>query len=185
MNSLLDPARPFSPLRLIIRHVLHGRAQGHLGDYWFLVAALFSRGLSASIYDGEAAARRLVVCISKEARMNSEIVIVSGLPARALRSMQMFDNGGLEAVTDNIHRRHGQSQGLLRVEKVKKIKQTLWLPGRAARSSRWCRNFVRPSRGREIPRRSSWSAPESASARKNAQRLGQRASQRDEWRLPA
>ena len=64
--------------------------------------------------------------------MNAEIIVVSGLPRSGTSlMMQMLDNGGLEAVTDNIRTADTDNpKGYYEFEKVKKIKQDAsWLPG--------------------------------------------------------
>jgi hypothetical protein len=63
--------------------------------------------------------------------MNSEIVIVSGLPRSGTSlMMQMLHNGGIEAVTDNIRTADTDNpKGYYEFEQVKKIKQDAsWLP---------------------------------------------------------
>src|SRR3984893_10790834 len=63
--------------------------------------------------------------------MNSEIIIVSGLPRSGTSlMMQMLDNGGIEAVTDNIRAADTDNpKGYYEFEQVKKIKQDAsWLP---------------------------------------------------------
>src|SRR6266513_5601629 len=63
--------------------------------------------------------------------MNSEIIIVSGLPRSGTSlMMQMLDNGGIEVVTDNMRTADTDNpRGYYEFEKVKKIKQDVsWLP---------------------------------------------------------
>ena len=63
--------------------------------------------------------------------MNTEIVIVSGLPRSGTSlMMQMLVNGGLEGVTDNIRTADTDNpRGYYEFERVKKIKEdTSWLP---------------------------------------------------------
>src|SRR5713101_3371282 len=63
--------------------------------------------------------------------MNSEIIIVSGLPRSGTSlMMQMLENGGVEIVTDNIRAADTDNpRGYYEFEKVKKIKQDAsWLP---------------------------------------------------------
>jgi hypothetical protein len=63
--------------------------------------------------------------------MNHEIIIVSGLPRSGTSlMMQMLDNGGIEAVTDNIRTADTDNpKGYYEFEQVKKIKQDAsWLP---------------------------------------------------------
>jgi hypothetical protein len=64
--------------------------------------------------------------------MSHEIIIVSGLPRSGTSlMMQMLDNGGIEAVTDNIRTADTDNpKGYYEFEQVKKIKQDAsWLPG--------------------------------------------------------
>jgi hypothetical protein len=64
--------------------------------------------------------------------MNHEIIIVSGLPRSGTSlMMQMLDNGGIEAVTDNIRTADTDNpKGYYEFEQVKKIKQDAsWLSG--------------------------------------------------------
>jgi hypothetical protein len=64
--------------------------------------------------------------------MNSEIIIVSGLPRSGTSlMMQMLENGGVEVVTDNVRTADTDNpRGYYELEPVKKIKQdTTWLPG--------------------------------------------------------
>src|SRR5438132_2761602 len=63
--------------------------------------------------------------------MNSEIIIVSGLPRSGTSLlMQMLDNGGVEVVTDNLRAADTDNpKGYYEFEQVKKIKQDAsWLP---------------------------------------------------------
>ena len=63
--------------------------------------------------------------------MDQEIIIVSGLPRSGTSlMMQMLDNGGIEAVIDNIRTADTDNpKGYYEFEQVKKIKQdTSWLP---------------------------------------------------------
>jgi hypothetical protein len=63
--------------------------------------------------------------------MNTEIVIVSGLPRSGTSlMMQMLANGGMEAVTDNIRTADTDNpRGYYEFERVKKIKEdTSWVP---------------------------------------------------------
>src|SRR5438270_5105425 len=63
--------------------------------------------------------------------MNSEIIIVSGLPRSGTSlMMQMLDQGGVEVLTDNIRTADTDNpRGYYEFEKVKKIKQDAsWLP---------------------------------------------------------
>jgi hypothetical protein len=63
--------------------------------------------------------------------MNSEIIVVSGLPRSGTSlMMQMLDNGGVEVVTDNIRTADTDNpKGYYEYELVKKIKQDIsWLP---------------------------------------------------------
>jgi hypothetical protein len=63
--------------------------------------------------------------------MNSEIIIVSGLPRSGTSlMMQMLDNGGIEVVTDNIRTADTDNpRGYYEYEIVKKVKQDKsWLP---------------------------------------------------------
>src|SRR5713101_7433843 len=63
--------------------------------------------------------------------MNSEIIIVSGLPRSGTSlMMQMLDNGGVAVLTDNIRAADTDNpRGYYEFEKVKKIKQdSSWLP---------------------------------------------------------
>src|SRR5262245_58922958 len=63
--------------------------------------------------------------------MNSEIIIVSGLPRSGTSlMMQMLDNGGIEVVTDNIRTADTDNpRGYYEYEQVKKIKEDkAWLP---------------------------------------------------------
>jgi len=63
--------------------------------------------------------------------MNSEIIIVSGLPRSGTSlMMQMLDNGGIEAVTDNIRTADTDNpRGYYEYEIVKKVKtDQSWLP---------------------------------------------------------
>jgi hypothetical protein len=64
--------------------------------------------------------------------MDSEIIVVSGLPRSGTSlMMQMLDNGGLEVVTDNIRTADTDNpRGYYEYEQVKKIKEDkTWLPG--------------------------------------------------------
>src|SRR5947209_18564630 len=64
--------------------------------------------------------------------MNSEIVIVSGLPRSGTSlMMQMLEAGGLEVVTDGIRAADTDNpRGYYEFERVKKIKtDAAWLPG--------------------------------------------------------
>ena len=64
--------------------------------------------------------------------MDSEIIIVSGLPRSGTSlMMQMLDQGGLEVVTDNIRTADTDNpRGYYEFERVKKIKEDAsWLPG--------------------------------------------------------
>src|SRR5437899_6081528 len=64
--------------------------------------------------------------------MDSEIVIVSGLPRSGTSlMMQMLDNGGVAVVTDNLRTADTDNpRGYYEFEQVKKIKQDAsWLPG--------------------------------------------------------
>jgi hypothetical protein len=63
--------------------------------------------------------------------MDSEIIIVSGLPRSGTSlMMQMLDNGGVEVVTDNIRTADTDNpRGYYELEKVKRLKQDAsWLP---------------------------------------------------------
>ena len=63
--------------------------------------------------------------------MNSEIIVVSGLPRSGTSlMMQMLENGGLEVVTDRIRTADTDNpRGYYEFERVKKIKyDTAWLP---------------------------------------------------------
>jgi len=63
--------------------------------------------------------------------MDSEIIIVSGLPRSGTSlMMQMLENGGVAVVTDNIRTADTDNpRGYYELEKVKKIKQDAsWLP---------------------------------------------------------
>src|SRR5207247_9084675 len=63
--------------------------------------------------------------------MNSEIIIVSGLPRSGTSlMMQALENGGVEVVTDNIRTSDTDNpRGYYELEKVKKMKQDAsWLP---------------------------------------------------------
>src|SRR5262245_7195282 len=63
--------------------------------------------------------------------MDSEIIIVSGLPRSGTSlMMQMLESGGVEIVTDNIRTADTDNpRGYYEFEKVKKIKQDAsWLP---------------------------------------------------------
>jgi hypothetical protein len=63
--------------------------------------------------------------------MDSEIIVVSGLPRSGTSlMMQMLDNGGVEVVTDNIRTADTDNpRGYYEYELVKKIKQDVsWLP---------------------------------------------------------
>src|SRR6266849_5944861 len=63
--------------------------------------------------------------------MNSEIIVVSGLPRSGTSlMMQMLDNGGIEVVTDNLRTADTDNpRGYYEYETVKKIKQDAsWLP---------------------------------------------------------
>ena len=63
--------------------------------------------------------------------MNSEIIVVSGLPRSGTSlMMQMLDNGGVKVVTDNIRTADTDNpKGYYEYELVKKIKQDVsWLP---------------------------------------------------------
>src|SRR5438105_6707784 len=63
--------------------------------------------------------------------MDSEIIIVSGLPRSGTSlMMQMLENGGVPVVTDNIRTADTDNpRGYYEFEKVKKIKQdATWLP---------------------------------------------------------
>jgi hypothetical protein len=64
-------------------------------------------------------------------QMNSEIIIVSGLPRSGTSlMMQMLEGGGLEMVTDNIRSADTDNpRGYFEFEKVKRIKKDAsWLP---------------------------------------------------------
>src|SRR5437660_7651564 len=64
--------------------------------------------------------------------MDSEIIIVSGLPRSGTSlMMQMLENGGVPVVTDNIRTADTDNpKGYYEFEQVKKIKQDAsWLPG--------------------------------------------------------
>src|SRR4051794_28994612 len=68
---------------------------------------------------------------AREAGMNSEIIIVSGLPRSGTSlMMQMLAGGGLEAITDEIRTADTDNpRGYYEFERVKKIKQDAsWLP---------------------------------------------------------
>jgi hypothetical protein len=63
--------------------------------------------------------------------MDSEIIIVSGLPRSGTSlMMQMLDQGGIEVVTDNIRTADTDNpRGYYEYEQVKKIKENVsWLP---------------------------------------------------------
>ncbi len=63
--------------------------------------------------------------------MGTEIIVVSGLPRSGTSlMMQMLDNGGVAAVTDNVRAADTDNpKGYYEFEKVKKIKQDAsWLP---------------------------------------------------------
>src|SRR5438045_2458230 len=63
--------------------------------------------------------------------MDSEIIIVSGLPRSGTSlMMQMLENGGVDVVTDNVRTADADNpRGYYEFEPVKKIKQdTSWLP---------------------------------------------------------
>jgi hypothetical protein len=63
--------------------------------------------------------------------MNSEIIVVSGLPRSGTSlMMQMLENGGIEVVTDSIRTADTDNpRGYFELEKVKKVKQDAsWLP---------------------------------------------------------
>src|SRR5436309_9885827 len=69
--------------------------------------------------------------------MDSEIIIVSGLPRSGTSlMMQMLDNGGMEVVTDNIRTPDTDNpRGYYEFEQVKKIKHdTAWLPSTRGRA---------------------------------------------------
>src|SRR2546430_7498795 len=64
--------------------------------------------------------------------MDSEIIIVSGLPRSGTSlMMQMLENGGVPVVTDHIRSADTDNpRGYYEFEQVKKIKtDTSWLPG--------------------------------------------------------
>ena len=64
--------------------------------------------------------------------MDSEIIIVSGLPRSGTSlMMQMLDKGGVEVVTDHIRAADTDNpRGYYEFEQVKKIKEDVtWLPG--------------------------------------------------------
>src|SRR5437660_275710 len=64
--------------------------------------------------------------------MDSEIIIVSGLPRSGTSlMMQMLENGGVEVMTDHIRTADTDNpRGYYEFEQVKKIKQdSSWLPG--------------------------------------------------------
>ena len=72
--------------------------------------------------------------------MDSEIIIVSGLPRSGTSlMMQMLAKGGVEAVTDNIRTADTDNpRGYYEFEKVKKIKEDAsWLPETRGKASRW------------------------------------------------
>src|SRR5438105_11884576 len=65
-------------------------------------------------------------------QMDSEIIVVSGLPRSGTSlMMQMLDNGGLEVVTDNVRTADTDNpKGYYEYEQVKKIKEDKsWVPG--------------------------------------------------------
>ena len=81
--------------------------------------------------------------------MDSEIVIVSGLPRSGTSlMMQMLESGGLDVLTDSIRAADPDNpKGYYELEAVEKTKQdSSWLPrpeARASRSSRCCSTICR------------------------------------------